>query len=120
MIKLEQRLRDFSLSESSRQNIINGSNETPAEFETIAQTALAGHFCVKGKGPDIEVRPTCVEFYYHEEAEHGIKDYIVYHRNMKDNPKLAFDFGTLHNHVSGIDIAFEKVTHQIMPFELLC
>lgn len=49
MIKLEQRLRDFSLSESSRQNIINGSNETPAEFETIAQTALAGHFCVKGK-----------------------------------------------------------------------
>lgn len=108
MIKLEQRLRDFSLSESSRQNIINGSNETPAEFETIAQTALAGHFCVKGKGPDIEVRPTCVEFYYHEEAEHGIKDYIVYHRNMKDNPKLAFDFGTLHNHVSGIDIAFEK------------
>ncbi len=108
MIKLEQRLRDFSLSESSRQNIINGSNETPAEFETIAQTALAGHFCVKGKEGNVLVRPTCVEFYYHEEAEHGIKDYIVYHRNTKDSPKFAFDFGTLHNHVSGIDITFEN------------
>lgn len=108
MIKLEEILRGFSLSESSRQNIIGGSNEAPAEFETIAQTALAGHFCVKGKEGNVLVRPTCVEFYYHEEAEHGIKDYIVYHRNMKDNPKPAFDFGTLHNHVSGIDIAFEK------------
>lgn len=108
MIKLEQRLSGFSLSDSSRQNIIYGSNETPAEFETIAQTALAGHFCVKGKEGNVLVRPTCVEFYYHEEAEHGIKDYIVYHRNMKDNPKPAFDFGTLHNHVSGIDITFEN------------
>lgn len=108
MIKLEQRLRGFSLSESSHQNIISGSYEAPTEFEAIAQTTLAGHFCVKGKEGNVLVRPTCVEFYYHEEAEHGIKDYIVYHRNMKDNPKLAFDFGTLHNHVSGIDIAFEK------------
>lgn len=108
MIKLEQRLRDFSLSESSRQNIINGSNETPAEFETIAQTALAGHFCVKGKEGNVLVRPTCVEFYYHEEAALGIKDIIVYHRNTKDSPKFTFEFGTLHNHVSGVDITFEK------------
>ena len=108
MIKIEEILRGFSLSESSRQNIINGSNETPAEFETIAQTTLAGHFCVKRKGGNVVVRPTCVEFYCHEEAKHGIKDYIVYHRNTKDSPKPTFGLGTLHHHVSGVDITFEK------------
>ena len=108
MVKLENLLRDFSLSEASRQYIINGGHEAPKEFEPIAKAALAGHFCVKGQGENIIVRPTCIEFYYHEESNNGIKDYIVYHKSTKDAPKLAFKMGTLHNHVSGIDITFEK------------
>ena len=53
-----------------------------------------------------------MEFYYHEEAEGGIKDPIVYHRNPKSgSPKSIFKLGILHNHVSGIDITFEKGTH---------
>ena len=32
----------------------------------------------------VTVQPTCVEFYYHEEVEGGIKDPIVYHRNPKN------------------------------------
>jgi agmatine/peptidylarginine deiminase len=108
MNRLEQLLSGFSLSDTSRKRILEGNNKAPIEFEQIAQVALAGHFFVKGKGHDIEVRPTCVEFYYHEEAELGIKDNIVYHRNTKDSPKFAFEFGTLHNHVSGVDITFEQ------------
>ncbi len=49
-----------------------------------------------------------MEFYCHEEAKHGIKDYIVYHRNTKDSPKPTFGLGTLNHHVSGVDITFEK------------
>lgn len=108
MVKLENLLRDFTLSEASRQHIINGSHEAPKEFEPIAKAALAGHFCVKGKGGNILVRPTCVEFYYHEEKNDGIKDYIVYHRNTENTHKLIFNIGTLHHHVSGVDITFEK------------
>lgn len=50
--------------------------------------------------------------YYHEEGEGGdkIKDYIVYHRNSSDGKRRepVFPLGVLHNHVSGIDVTFEK------------
>lgn len=108
MIKLEQLLREFSLSEVSRQSIISGGNEAPIEFESIAKAALAGHFCVKGKGGNIIVRPTCVEFYYHEEVTDGIKDFIVYHKNSTNNSFPPFKFGSVYNHVSGIDVTFEQ------------
>ena len=108
MNRLEELLRGFSLSDDSRKHILEGESNAPEEFEPIAKAALAGHFCVKSKGHDMVVRPTCVEFYYHEEADNGIKDYIVYHRNSKEAAKFVFDFGILHNHVSGVDITFEK------------
>lgn len=108
MYRLEELLKGFSLSDDSRKHILEGESNAPKEFEPIAKAALAGYFCVKSKGHDIVVRPTCVEFYYHEEADNGIKDYIVYHRNSKEAAKFVFDFGILHNHVSGVDITFEK------------
>lgn len=40
--------------------------------------------------------------------EKGVKDYIVYHRNSLKEDKPIFPLGVLHNHVSGIDITFEK------------
>ena len=84
----------------------------PSEFKEIAQITLAGHFLVNTGTQQVTVHPTCVEFYYHEEAEGGIKDPIVYHRNPKNgSPKSIFKLGILHNHVSGIDITFEKGTH---------
>ncbi|HJG88817.1 agmatine deiminase family protein [Barnesiella viscericola] len=105
---LQQKLQKFSLSQESRNNILHGSAAAPKEFEQIAQIVLSGYFLVQGASRDVIVRPTCVEFYYHEEWDNGIKDLIVYHRNSKDSPKPIFPLGVLHNHVSGIDITFER------------
>ena len=91
MLNLKETLESFSLSEDTRRKILNenhpfgnqGSPFIPSEFKEIAQIALAGHFLVSAGPQQITVQPTCVEFYYHEEAEGGIKDPIVYHRNLK-------------------------------------
>lgn len=90
MMKLKELMETFSLSEDSRRYILNGGNNAPMEFKPIAQAALSGHFCVKSQGCDIMVRPTSVEFYYHEEGINGIKDEIVYHRNMNNTSKPVF------------------------------
>ena len=50
--------------------------------------------------------------YYHEEGtgDDKVKDFIVYHRNS-DSGKIkkdVFPLGILHNHVSGIDLTFER------------
>lgn len=107
MVELKKRIKTFSLSEDSRRKLLNGSNDAPPEFIDIARMVLAGHFSVKDANRKIMVRPTAVELYYHEESEGGIKDPIVYHRNSKNNTEKIFPVGTLHNHVSGIDITFE-------------
>lgn len=104
--------KENGLSEDERKSI--DRNEVPETFYKIARAILSGHFTVTGNNEtDIKVFPTCVEMYYHEEAPDGIKDYIVYHRNSKDEikrhvSKPLFDLGILHNHVSGIDITFER------------
>lgn len=49
MNRLEELMRGFYLSDNSRKQILEGSNNAPKEFEPIAQAALAGNFCVKGK-----------------------------------------------------------------------
>lgn len=107
MVELKKTIKTFSLSEDSRRKLLNGSNDAPPEFIDIARMVLAGHFSVKDVNRKIIVRPTAVELYYHEESEGGIKDPIVYHRNSKNNTEKIFPIGTLHNHVSGIDITFE-------------
>lgn len=106
-MELKQLLKDFVLSEESRKQLLLGVTDAPKEFKNIAKVVLAGHFLVKGEGKDIIIYPTCVEFYYHEELEHGIKDLIVYHRNTKTSLKKLFPIGLLHNHESGVDITFE-------------
>ena len=105
---LQQELQKFSLSQESRNGILHGSTAAPKEFEQIAQVALSGYFLVQGTDREIIVRPTCIEFYYHEEWDNGIKDFIVYHRNSKTSLLSTFPLGVLHNHVSGIDITFER------------
>lgn len=105
-------------------------------FTPIAKAILNGYFEVrKGNTPIKFVRPTKVEFYYHEEFTDKeemkkesvtealeqlyssnetydetllIKDYIVYHQNALQAPHFPlFEVGTLNNHISGIDITFE-------------
>lgn len=105
---LQQELQKFSLSQESRNGILHGSTAAPKEFEQIAQVALSGYFLVQGTDREIIVRPTYIEFYYHEEWDNGIKDFIVYHRNSKTSLPSTFPLGVLHNHVSGIDITFER------------
>lgn len=91
--------------------------QAPEQFVNIAKAILNGHFCISSAKGTITVHPLCVEIYYHEEQEDGIKDPIVYHRNRKSKTKKeavipnVFPLGMLHNHVSGIDITFEKGTH---------
>lgn len=91
MQNLKETLESFSLSEDTRRKILNedhlfgnqGITFIPSEFKEIAQITLAGHLQVSARTQQVTVQPTCVEFYYHEEAEGGIKDPIVYHRNPK-------------------------------------
>lgn len=108
MDSLEHMLKNFTLSVESRNIMLEDREFVPDEFAEVARIVLAGHFIVTSKDKSIIVRPTSVEFYYHEEFEGGIKDPIVYHRNSNKALKDIFSFGILHNHVSGVDITFEK------------
>ena len=79
-------------------------------FERIAQHLIyCGHFEVRSNGKLYRsIYLDTVEFYYHEEGDGKIKDYIVYHRNKDKTPPLeAFPVGSLNAHVSGMDITFE-------------
>ena len=108
MTRLEKELRNFQekgLSEEERIEI--KKNNAPDSFKRIAKELLSGYFEVSSGNNKVKVYPTTIEFYYHEE-DRDIKDFIVYHRNTKSAEKDPFPFGILHNHVSGIDITFEK------------
>lgn len=106
---LKEKLMKFSVGEDLREEL--SRKDTPMVFREIAQTVLSGYFKVT-KGNDendmVKIYPTCVELYFHEEQEDGIKDYIVYHRNIGKKLKSVFPLGILHNHVSGIDVTFEQ------------
>ena len=120
-MKLEKLLENFTLEGSVERECIGDNQftalqEPPEEFLKVAKAILSGHFVVQNSSNEserVEVYPTCVEIYYHEEQANGVKDPIVYHRNRKkksgeDNPQVFTPKGVLHNHVSGIDITFEK------------
>ena len=86
----------------------------PAFRQIAAKLLYGGHFIVKDNSGDIVRRVFLhtVEFYYHEENDGAVKDYIVYHRNPDDpqkkpNPLPSYPIGSLHTHVSGVDITFE-------------
>ena len=84
-------------------------------FQQLAGKLLyGGHFVVADENDSVirKVFLHGVEFYYHEENDGKVKDYIVYHRNpenpkKKPNPLPPFPTGSLHTHVSGVDITFE-------------
>ena len=121
-MNLKKVLSDFSLEKNEQRRNLNNSNQLtalenpPKEFKNVAKAILSGHFRVQNSSNEserVEVYPTCVEIYYHEEQANGVKDPIVYHRNRKkksgeDNPPVFTPKGVLHNHVSGIDITFES------------
>lgn len=107
--KLMESLRRFQ--QNRKENL---SEEGLANlFEDVARRLLyGGHFeSYCGDRLVHKVYPYTVEFYYHEENGE-VKDYIVYHRNPDDsrkkpNPLPAFSLGSLHAHISGIDLTFE-------------
>ena len=120
-MKLEEIIKNFRLNSEKRDLIINGDNVkeesnkdeyVPEPFKKIAKCILSGHFKVtEGNKVVRRVYPTCVEIYYHEEAEDAIKDYIVYHRNKGDKSPGIFCSGSFNTHQSGIDITFEHRDH---------
>lgn len=114
MTRLESLLNEFEktgLSEYERQSIYDNKEEPPHTFKQIAKEILDGCFVITSGNESVKVIPTDIEIYYHEENG-KIKDEIVYHRNKSKDKKeheniCPFELGTLHNHVSGIDITFE-------------
>ena len=120
-MNLKEVLRDFSLEKNEQRRNLDNSNQLtalenpPEKFQDVAKAILSGHFRIQNCSTSecIEVHPTCVEIYYHEEQANGVKDPIVYHRNRetksgKNIPPVFLPLGVLHNHVSGIDITFES------------
>lgn len=121
-MNLQEVLSNFNLKECKERQNLDKSNQftalenPPEEFQNVAKAILSGHFHVQNnsnKAEHVEVYPTCVEIYYHEEQANGVKDPIVYHRNRKKTEGFeikppVFPLGVLHNHVSGIDITFEQ------------
>ena len=98
-------------------------------FKPIAQLLLYGGCFEVYSGEKLvrKVYPHTIEFYYHEEADGGFKDYIVYHRNKVSikngkethmNPSF-FKVGTINAHQSGIDITFESEERQYRASALI-
>lgn len=103
---MQEKLKSLALDEIRRSV---AERRVPSEFTKIAEAVFNGHFLVSSVAGSVKIYPTCIELYWHEEqGDMDIyKDYIVYHRNKKENPPI-FPHGVLHNHVSGIDITFEQ------------
>ncbi len=107
--KLMALLNAFNEAEKSEEKMVD-------LFVPIAKQMLYGGCLeVYSKGKVCRrIYPQTVEFYYHEETEGGLKDYIVYHRNkvsIVDGREEEIDYfplGAINAHRSGIDITFEK------------
>ena len=112
---LKNEITKFNLRENGEVDKDDKNGKISEAFKPIAEMILSGYFKVSKNNSDsyVTVHPTCVEMYYHEEGEGDdkIKDYIVYHRNSNDGKKevSVFPLGVLHNHVSGIDLTFERL-----------
>ncbi|MFR9502809.1 MAG: hypothetical protein SNI49_09670 [Rikenellaceae bacterium] len=85
MIQFEPIFKAFENANRTEENL-------PILFNKIAEYfLLKGYFFVNETK---RVYICDVEFYYHEEKEGGIKDWIMYHRdnhpNCKDNKPVAY------------------------------
>lgn len=117
-MELKKETKEFNLRNYEGIDKDEKNGKISEAFKPIAETILSGHFKVTKNNSDsyVTVHPTCVEMYYHEEGEgeEKIKDYIVYHRDSNEGKRMpVFPIGVLHNHVSGIDITFEKVVDDL-------
>ena len=114
-MELKNEITKFNLRENGEVDKDDKNGKISEAFKPIAEMILSGYFKVSknNSASYVTVHPTCVEMYYHEEGEGDdkIKDYIVYHRNSNDGKKevSVFPLGVLHNHVSGIDLTFERL-----------
>ncbi len=103
-MKYIDELKKFKAADSNESNL-------DTQFEDLANYFLTkGYFRVNEKR---RVYICDVEFYYHEEDEGGIKDWIMYHRNKTNSKGVIvepdyFEMGQLNAHNSGIDITFEN------------
>ncbi len=97
-----------------------------SEFKKLAQELIYGGCFVVHSGNTIirRIYLHTIEFYYHEEADDGLKDYIVYHKHKRKDQKVVhkveyFKPGTLNAHQSGIDITFESKDMQYRASALI-
>lgn len=118
-MNLKEEIKNFSLDKTDKIDPEDKDGKLSDAFKPIAEIILSGYFLVKKNNSDsfVTVHPTCVEMYYHEEGEGDdkIKDYTVYHRDSDDGKKKVsvFPLGMLHNHVSGIDLTFERTVNEL-------
>ena len=104
MVTLEDKLKAFRGSGGQMENLT-------VEFADLAKHFLYGGYFEVGR---FKIFLRDIEFYYHDEQENmkgRVTDDIMYHRNGKDkhNPyPQYFEFGSMHEHMSGIDLCFEN------------
>ena len=119
--KLSTLLAEFS---GAKGNTVEERTDSliPAFQQIAGKLLYGGYFIVTDEHNDVVRRVYLhnVEFYYHEEGDGLVKDYIVYHRNPENplktpNPLPPFPIGSLHTHVSGVDITFEDYRHTDNP-----
>ena len=97
-----EKLKEFEGSKSSK--------ALEQQFEELANYFLKdGYFLVNNER---KIYICDVEFYYHEEFDGGIKDWIMYHRDLHPNNKTEklgyLQLGQLNSHASGLDVTFEN------------
>ena len=81
-------------------------SELCEKFSEIASVFLYGGYIDVNNMYKIYIKT--VEFYFHSEAENGVHDPIVYHRNKNEQEIPYFPLMTIHAHNSGFDITFES------------
>ena len=86
-MELKELLEKITLEDSNERKCIGNNPFTalqkpPQEFQEVAKAILSGYFVVQNSSNESELK-TCVEIYYHEEQDNGVKDPIVYYRNRK-------------------------------------
>jgi hypothetical protein len=78
-----------------------------SEFEKIAMAAFnSGYFLINKGDEDYEykIEITCIEFYYHEDKEGGIKDP---RKLLKGKDTFDYELGAVCPHNYGVDILFD-------------
>lgn len=79
----------------------NSVSELYEKFSEIASVFLYGGYIDVNNMYKIYIKT--VEFYFHSEAENGVHDPIVYHRNKNEQEIPYFPLMTIHAHNSGFD-----------------